>query len=323
MDYSQIFDKLENIIRENGWEKVLLGNKVAYSGGASYAIYKAIPKDKLDFQNSPVMLMKAAKNKVEVQGMKNAHIRDAVALIEFASDIEDGMAKGEVWDELKVARRLKELRSTQKWNKGLSFGTIAGYGANGAIIHYKANNNTSTKIGTDSLLLVDSGGQYWDGTTDVTRTFHYGQPTDFQKEAYTRVLAGSIDLARVNFIKGTPDTRLDILARWNLWQVGLNYNHGTGHGIGAHGYIHESPVQVRVYAKEEHPIQEGYMFSDEPGYYEAGNFGIRLETILMAVKKPGNCSFGFFRLKHQLNHADSFTFHSRLGFNYFNSNMTL
>lgn len=126
-----------------------------------------------------------------------------------------------------------------------------------------------------------------DGTTDVTRTFHYGDPSDFEREVYTRVLMGSIDLARATFLDGTPDTRLDILARWNLYQVGLNYRHGTGHGIGAYGFIHESPTQVRVYSPEEHPMREGYTFSDEPGYYEAGMGGVRLETVLLVVKKPG------------------------------------
>jgi len=130
-----------------------------------------------------------------------------------------------------------------------------------------------------------------DGTTDVTRTFSYGQPTDFMKEAYTRVLAGAIDLARATFPEGTPETRLDILARWNLMRVGLDYNHGTGHGIGAYGLVHESPVQVRIYKEEEHPMRQGYFFSDEPGYYDAGNFGIRLETVLMAVKK-GELKYG-------------------------------
>ena len=119
-----------------------------------------------------------------------------------------------------------------------------------------------------------------DGTTDVTRTFHYGDPSDFEREVYTRVLMGSIDLARATFVDGTPDTRLDILARWNLFKVGLNYRHGTGHGIGAYGTVHESPIQVRIYKKEEHELKVGQFFSDEPGIYIEDEFGIRLETIL-------------------------------------------
>lgn len=187
---------------------------------------------------------------VEIQNMKNANLRDVVAIIELAATLEDGILKGEEWDELKVAHVLKDLRKQQKHFKGLSFGTISAYGENGAIIHYKPTKATSKKIGKDSLLLLDSGlkkytcvfiitqfsnssyqnipntqfskyaiyskgGQYLDGTTDTTRTFHYGTPTEFEREAYTRVLMGVIDLARATFISdhGTTDSRLDILAR--------------------------------------------------------------------------------------------------------------
>jgi len=217
--------------------------------------------------------------------MKASSIRDAVALIEFADILERGMKSRVVWDELKAAKKLKQLRQEQKHNRGLSFPSISAYGKNGAVIHYKPNNVTNTKIGYDAFYLLDSGGQYLDGTTDVTRTFHYGTPKPFEIEVYTRVLMGAIDLARATFLDGTPDTRLDILARWNLFKVGLNYRHGTGHGIGSYGFIHESPIQVRVYSSEEHPMREGYFFSDEPGYYETDMGGVRLETILQTVKK--------------------------------------
>lgn len=283
-DYDSIFDELESL--SDQWNSVLLGQKWAYSGGASYALYRLIPDNKRNFDLSPVMLMKAKKNQVEIRGMESANIRDAVALIDFADILEQGMERGEDWDELKADKRLTALRREQDLNRGLSFPTISAYGANGAVIHYKPNKITNTKIGKDAMYLLDSGGQYLDGTTDVTRTFHFGTPSDFDREVYTRVLMGSIDLARATFLKGTPDTRLDILARWNLWKVGLNYRHGTGHGIGAYGFIHESPVQVRVYAKEEHPMEEGYFFSDEPGYYEPGVSGVRLETVLRVVKQP-------------------------------------
>ncbi len=147
---------------------------------------------------------------------------------------------------LKVSKELSKKRAEQEHSRGDSFNTISAYGANGAIIHYKPSEVSSTKVGRDALFLLDSGGQYVDGTTDVTRTFHYGTPTDFEKDAYTRVLMGSIDLARAVFPKGTPDTRVDILARFHLLKVGLNYRHGTGHGIGAYGFIHESPIQVII-----------------------------------------------------------------------------
>merc|ERR1719334_267076 len=173
----------------------------------------------------------------------------------------------------------------QKGFKGTSFETIAAYGPHGAIIHYKPTANSNIKIGTNSLFLLDSGGQYLDGTTDVTRTFHFGTPTKFEKEAYTRVLMGAVDLAKVVFRAGTTDTRVDILARQPLYNVGLNYRHGTGHGIGAYGLVHESPVQLRIYNKEEHELKEGMFFSDEPGVYLEGQFGVRLETVLRVVKK--------------------------------------
>lgn len=290
-DYNAAFSHIKDMFEQQRWTKVLLGKPWAYTSGATYAVYKLIPSAFVEFKNSPIMMMKAQKNEVEIKGMKSANIRDAVALIEMASEVEHGMANGENWTELKVAKKLEKLRSQQKHFKSNSFHAISAYGPNGAIIHYIPTNKTDAKIGTDSLFLLDSGGQYLDGTTDVTRTFSYGEPTEFMKEAYTRVLAGAIDLARATFPDGTPETRLDILARWNLMRVGLNYNHGTGHGIGAYGLVHESPTQVRIYKEEEHPMRQGYFFSDEPGYYDAGNFGIRLETVLMAVNRD-NLKYG-------------------------------
>jgi len=285
--YEEAFDGVKKLSKEEKWEKVVLAKPWAYSSGATYAVYKLLPEQLVHFQNSPVMLMKAKKNQVEIAGMKKACLKDSVALIELASEVEVGMANGEEWNEIKVSKRLQDLRQLQKHYKSKSFETISAYGPNAAIIHYRPTNTSNTRIGKDSLLLLDSGAQYLDGTTDVTRTFSYGNPSEFMKEAYTRVLMGAIDLARATFPDGTPDTRLDILARWNLMKVGLNYGHGTGHGIGAYGLVHESPVQVRIYKKEEHPMHEGYFFSDEPGYYEADSFGIRLETVLMTVKRDG------------------------------------
>ncbi len=271
----------------------MLGKKVAYSGGASFAVYEQLDdaENRAAFEESPVMWIKSQKNAAEIKGMLDSHIRDSVALSDMAARLEDGMAKNEHWDELKVARELYKRRQGQKNFKGASFETISAYGPNGAVIHYKPNEVTNTKIGKDAPFLLDSGGQYLDGTTDVTRTFHYGEPTAFQIEAYTRVLLGSIDLARAVFRKGTPDTRMDTLARWHLHKVGLNYRHGTGHGIGAYGLIHESPIQVRVYGTQEHELKPGQFFSDEPGYYQKGEFGMRLETVLRVVNKTGNLRY--------------------------------
>ncbi len=225
-DYDSIFDDLPGL--SESWSKVLVGKKWAYSQGPSYAIYSTMPKDKLKFDLSPVMLSKARKNEAEVRGMINANIRDAVALIDLAQRLDEGMANGEQWDELKVGfasiiavvtadlftrllfqvkYELQKRRAAQDYYKSDSFKTISAYGPNGAVIHYKPTNATNAAIGTDNMFLLDSGGQYLDGTTDVTRTFHYGEPTAFMVEAYTRVLMGAIDLARAVFRKGTPDTR--------------------------------------------------------------------------------------------------------------------
>jgi len=207
-----------------------------------------------------------------------------VALISFIAKLQPQIEDGEYWDEMTAADELEKHRAEQKDFMGTSFGTISGYGSNGAIIHYTANNNTKKQIKRDSLYLLDSGGQYRDGTTDVTRTFHFGVPTDYEREMYTRVLMGAIDLAMTVIPEGTKDTRIDINARGPLFAVGKNYRHGTGHGIGAFLNIHESPTQLRYYQDEEHELQEGNFFSDEPGYYEEGAFGIRLETIVRMVK---------------------------------------
>eukprot|EP00092_Neocalanus_flemingeri_P014896 GFUD01016088.1.p1 GENE.GFUD01016088.1~~GFUD01016088.1.p1 ORF type:complete len:725 (+),score=200.23 GFUD01016088.1:283-2457(+) len=284
-EYDQVFKDLSGEAGNNVEGKILLGKPWAYTGGASFAIYNAVEESKRLLELSPIMLKKAQKNEVEVQGMENANIKDAVALIAFCAELENGIAAGEEWDELKASERLLEFRSEQNLFKGPSFQTIAAYGANGAIIHYKPSLETNTKIGTDALFLLDSGAQYLDGTTDVTRTFHFGDPTPFEKEAYTRVLMGAVDLARGIFRAGTTDTRMDILARSPLYSVGLNYRHGTGHGIGAYGLVHESPIQVRIYKEEEHELKVGMFFSDEPGVYIENMFGVRLETVLRVVEK--------------------------------------
>lgn len=285
-DYNNIFNDLSGQLFQNIDGKILLGQPVAYTGGASFAIYEAVEEEKRLIDISPIMLRKSQKNPTEIQGMENANLRDSVALISFAAMLENSIKNGqEEWDELQVSHRLLEFRKKQDLFQGNSFETIAAYGSNGAIIHYKPKPETNRVIGTDSLLLVDSGGQYLDGTTDVTRTFHFGEPTFFEKEAYTRVMMGALNLLNGIFRAGTTDTRMDILTRGPLWSVGLNYRHGTGHGIGAYGTVHESPIQVRIYKKEEHELKVGQFFSDEPGIYIEDEFGIRLETVLRVVEK--------------------------------------
>ncbi|KAB7498778.1 Xaa-Pro aminopeptidase 1 [Armadillidium nasatum] len=176
--------------------------------------------------------------------------------------IYSAIKAGNSWNEISAADRLEKFRAEQEYYHSLSFDTISAFGSNGAIIHYSPSPETNKEITNQSLYLLDSGGQYKDGTTDVTRTLHYGTPTKFQKEAYTRVLKGAINLALLTFPKGTKDTRVDIVARSSLYEVGLDYRHGTGHGIGMFLNIHEAPTQMRIYGTEEHELKEGYFFSD-------------------------------------------------------------
>ncbi|XP_037084313.1 xaa-Pro aminopeptidase 1-like [Pollicipes pollicipes] len=266
---------------------VWVPSRWSYAGGASYALYKQVPDAQILFKPSPIIRMKAMKNPVEVASMKQAHLRDSTALCDFLAMLEQSVGQGKAWTELSVASKLIEYRQQQDLFRGTSFTSIVGFGPNGAIIHYKASPETDTTVDSSDVLLLDSGGQYPDGTTDVTRTMHYGQPTDFQREAYTRVLMGVIDLGRVVFKKGATDSRLDILARRHLYDVGLDYQHGTGHGIGIFLQVHEASTQLRIYQKEEHIMEEGMFFSNEPGYYEAGQFGVRLETIMFVKFAEG------------------------------------
>lgn len=282
--YDNLVPRLQSESKNSDVQKVLLPKKYGYSGGASYAVVNAVPEEKRHSAVSPVLLMKARKNDVEFKGMKRAHVRDAVALIDFLAFMEKQIDAGNDWDELTAASRLEQFRVEQEHFVSLSFETISAFGPSGSIIHYRPSNTTARKISRDSLYLLDSGAQYKDGTTDVTRTLHYGEPTALQKETYTRVLMGALDLASLVFPKGTGDSSVDVLARRHLYQVGLDYKHGTGHGIGMFLNIHESPTQVRIHSKENHEFELGQFFSDEPGYYKDGEFGIRLETILAVVE---------------------------------------
>ncbi|KAK8724909.1 hypothetical protein OTU49_010972 [Cherax quadricarinatus] len=290
-EYSAILNRLRALKLKNGITKVMLDSKYSYSGGASYAIYSAVPEEKRLMVISPVLLMKARKNPIEVLGMRNSHIRDAVAVCDYLTFMEKEITLGNSWNEMEGADKLLEFRSQQEHFVSISFPTISAFGPNGAIIHYRPQPNSSLEITTESLYLVDSGGQYKDGTTDVTRTMHYGEPTPFQVEAYTRVLTGVIDLAMLVFPEGTGDTDIDILARRPLYEVGLDYRHGTGHGIGHFLNIHEAPTQIRIYNTEEHKLEVGQFFSDEPGFYQDNEWGIRLETILTVVTKTTKYKF--------------------------------
>ncbi|KAH9505610.1 hypothetical protein Btru_056023 [Bulinus truncatus] len=234
---------------------------------------------------SPLAIDKSMKNPTERNGMKNSHNRDSAALIRFLAFMEKEIKSGQYWTEVSASEELAKRRKALNYNRGLSFETIAGFGSNGAIIHYRPSNSTDKVITGNSLFLLDSGGQYLDGTTDVTRTVHYGTPTDYQKECYTRVLMSAINLALMKWPEGLLGREMDVTARRQLWDVGLVYKHGTGHGIGAYLSVHEGPGSISYFRKSQydHPLKAYQYYSDEPGYYEDGSFGIRLETILTIV----------------------------------------
>ncbi len=237
---------------------------------------------------NPLLLPKAIKNNVEQQGIRLAHQRDGRILSQFLTHISNYIGK----PEHQVSALLDAGRAQQPNYHSLSFPTIAGSGANGAIVHYRATPKNSRKLQKNELFLVDSGAQYYDGTTDVTRTVLLGdKASNWQKECFTRVLKGHIAMAVAIFPKGTTGAQLDVLARQYLWQAGLDYGHGTGHGVGSFLGVHEGPQGISKRALT--PLQAGMILSNEPGYYEEGAFGIRIENLVLVQehKKEGFLHF--------------------------------
>ncbi|HEX2624416.1 MAG TPA: aminopeptidase P family protein [Sphingomicrobium sp.] len=237
-------------------------------------------------RRDPAVLPKAIKNDVEIAGQKAAQARDGAAIVRFLKWVEAEAPKGEL-DELKASDRLEAFRREGGMLKDLSFDTISGSGPNGAIVHYKANAETNRPIEMNSLYLVDSGGQYADGTTDITRTLLIGEPTDEMRDRFTRVLQGHIAIATARFPKGTRGTQLDSFARRPLWEAGLDYAHGTGHGVGAFLSVHEGPQRISPAGSSQsggdEPLQAGMILSNEPGYYKTGEYGIRIENLVLTV----------------------------------------
>jgi len=235
---------------------------------------------------SPITLMKARKNKTEIRGMRDAHLRDGVAMCRFLCWLEGAVGKDSI-TEISAADKLEEFRGSGKHFRGLSFRTISGYGAHGAIIHYSVTPETDVRLRPAGIYLVDSGAQYLDGTTDITRTVLLGKKaTAEQKDRFTRVLQGHIRLGRARFPRGVTGGRLDVLARTSLWEIGLDYNHGTGHGVGSYLNVHEGPRSISSAKDTGLPIESGNIFSNEPGYYKPGEYGIRLENLVL-VKEDG------------------------------------
>lgn len=243
------------------------------------------------FHDSPLAFMKAVKNDVEIGGFERAMLSEGVAMVKLLNWLKPAVEKGGV-TELDVDAKLTELRGADDAFRGLSFATIAAYGANGAIVHYEPTPAENAMLEAKGFLLLDCGGQYLYGTTDVTRTIALGTLTDEEKADYTRVLRGHISLAMAKFPKGTCGTQLDVLARQWLWQAGENYLHGTGHGVGHFLNVHEGPHQIRMNNMPTHLVP-GMTVTNEPGLYKAGRHGIRIENT-MVVKLYCEGEFGAF-----------------------------
>lgn len=239
--------------------------------------------------DSPIAMLKAIRNEVEIAGLHQAMKRDGVAMVRFLHWLESAVPNGGE-TELSIAAKLQDFRKEGDYYKGPSFGTISGYGAHGAIVHYSATIESNATLEPKSFLLLDSGAQYLDGTTDITRTIALGKLTDEEKLDYTLVLKGHIALAMAHFPKGTRGAQLDVLARAALWQNGMNYLHGTGHGIGHFMNVHEGPQSIRM---NENPvnIEIGMVTSNEPGVYKADKHGVRIENLILTCK-AGEGMFG-------------------------------
>jgi Xaa-Pro aminopeptidase len=260
------------------------GNKVWLdTSRANFALSNSIPpKSLLDAQNA-ITPMKACKNEAEIKGMRQAHVVDGAAMANFMAWLEDTIVvQGLSVSEVQVAERLLACRAEQPGFIEVSFPTIAGVGSNGAIIHYRAQNDSDLLKHLDitNPILIDSGGQYSYGTTDVTRTWHFGTPTAEFVDCYTRVLKGHIGLDQMIFPENTPGFVLDVYARRWLWDAGKDYGHGTGHGVGAALNVHEGPMSISPRWMNKEVLKKGMVVSNEPGYYEDGNFGIRIENLI-------------------------------------------
>jgi Xaa-Pro aminopeptidase len=239
---------------------------------------------KISRQEDPCLLPKACKNKTEISGIRSAHRRDGAALCRFFCWLK-GRTKSAAITEIGAKQKLDALRGEVKWFQEPSFSTISAAGPNAAIVHYQVTEETDRRLENGCLYLVDSGGQYLDGTTDVTRTLSMGTPSPEMRDRFTRVLKGHMALSRAVFPKGTTGAQLDVLARQSLWAVGLDYDHGTGHGVGCYLSVHEGPQRISAHPSKV-ALEVGMVLSNEPGYYKAGAYGIRIENLLVVVPIP-------------------------------------
>ncbi len=271
-DYDRIFSYVASLPENSA--VCLTGNKI------NYKLYQTLPATcRVIDVPSPVDMMKAVKNETELSGFRHAMVKDGVALVKFFMWLEEAVSEGNV-TEITVDEKLREFRSQQDLFVGESFSTIAGYAGNGAVIHYRAQPGTCLNVESKGLLLIDSGGQYMDGTTDITRTVAVGKLTKQMREDYTNVLKGHIGIATAVYPEGTRGSQLDVLARKALWDNCQAYWHGTGHGIGHFLNVHEGPQNIRL---EENPtvFRVGMVTSNEPGIYRANEYGIRIENLVV------------------------------------------
>jgi len=267
-------DKLPDYLGNFGGKTILVD-----PAGSSSFMFDTLDKSgaKIIKTMDPIALPKARKNGAEIAGATAAHVRDGAAVTNFLHWLATNAQDGSV-DEITAAQKLENFRSNTGLLKDLSFESISGAGSNGAIVHYRVSTATTKKLEPGSLFLIDSGGQYVDGTTDITRTVPIGKPTKEMRKSFTLVLKGHIALSRVRFPKGTTGHALDALARMSLWAHGLDYDHGTGHGVGAYLGVHEGPQRIAK-SPSSIPLDPGMIVSNEPGYYKTGAFGIRIENL--------------------------------------------
>ena len=257
----------------------------------NYSLATAVPFEKVCSGVSPIVSMKAVKNKVEQDGFRAAMLRDGVAVVKFLAWLKSAVEAGGQ-TEISLDERLTTLRAEQPKFKGISFDTIVGYEAHGAIVHYEATPETDIPVEPHGLVLIDSGAQYLDGTTDITRTIALGELSEEQRRVYTLVLKGHIQLDRCRFPAGACGSQIDALARAPMWREGYNYMHGTGHGVGSYLNVHEGPHQIRMEWRPA-PLQAGMTVTNEPGIYLEGKFGVRIENTFLIVPAEST-AFGDF-----------------------------
>ena len=276
---------------ENGLKKYTGKSLLIDVHSTNYTLSTAVDSDKIHVGTSPIPMMKAIKNKVEQDGFRAAMLRDGVAMVKFLAWMKGAVEAGGQ-TEITLADRLEALRAEQQHFKGISFDTIVGYEAHGAIVHYEATPETDIPIEPHGFVLIDSGAQYEDGTTDITRTIALGELTDEQRQVYTLVLKGYIQLDLCRFPSGACGSQIDAIAREPMWREGYNYLHGTGHGVGSYLNVHEGPHQIRMEWRPA-PLQAGMTVTNEPGLYLEGKFGVRIENTLLIVPSE-TTDFGDF-----------------------------